>query len=164
MGVSCKVTFPAKTEVDDVLFALAVLTGRATPALVKIGRNTTAAMLTVDGVEVDTSKVIDVRTTIYNLATVDVRISHTSYSPAYDFEGPKGQRQLRWGCNTPDRIAISRALVDCFGGSVDVNDCDDIDVDYHRPAWRDADAEDGAAWDRRQTRLANLRAIPNLPK
>lgn len=52
---------------------------------------------------------------------------------------------------------IERALVDFFGGEIDYNDCDSVDVDYKRRKPRKSNCpEDNEEWDAFQRGMLNL--------
>jgi len=71
----------------------------------------------------------------------------------YHFEAPCGRMLMPASC--AEAIALGKGLVDFFGGSVDFNDCDDIEDDYAVPAKTDAEnrPEDGAEWISLQERI-----------
>lgn len=55
--------------------------------------------------------------------------------------------------------AIAWGLVRFFGGEVDRNDCDDIDVDFAMPMQPDITACDGEAWAEFQMRKMNVKPL-----
>lgn len=57
--------------------------------------------------------------------------------------------------------AVGKRLVDFFGGSVDFNDCDDIDVDYSKePGSTDVNAPtSGEHWENFQKRILEVPRI-----
>jgi hypothetical protein len=58
-------------------------------------------------------------------------------------------------------VAIGKRLVDFFGGTVDYNDCDDVEVDYQRPKKsRKLNAPtSGAEWTAFQERLLAVKPL-----
>ncbi len=56
-------------------------------------------------------------------------------------------------------IAIGERLVDFFGGDVDYNDCDSIEVDYHRTSDYKNNPSDGDPWNAHQERIWNCKSI-----
>jgi hypothetical protein len=51
-------------------------------------------------------------------------------------------------------ICVGRRLVDAFGGTLDYNDCDAVDVDYRRDPPACLGATDGKPWQALQARIA----------
>ena len=75
----------------------------------------------------------------------------------YHFESKHG----RLLCPPSTRFwkAIGLGLIKFFGGKIDLNDCDEIDVDkVARKRYRN-NPEDGEEWDRFQRRILNLKPL-----
>lgn len=78
----------------------------------------------------------------------------------YHFECERGGRLLSCG-GSDFWAAVGRRLVDFFGGYVDYNDCDSIEIDYsRRPKPRSINAPtDGEAWENFQRRIMKVKRI-----
>lgn len=90
---------------------------------------------------------------------VDGQKEHQAY---YHYEMDAGEpagRLVSVRC-TPFWIAIGKALVDFFGGTVDYADCDDVKVNYRRKKPRKANNEaDGKPWQDFQEAMFALKPI-----
>lgn len=85
----------------------------------------------------------------------------TNHSATYHFEWDGGEVA---GCtgiisrSNPLWIAVGRRLVDFFGGTIDYDDCDGVDIDYAAPiAYRLA--EDGEPWQAFQQAMSEVEPI-----
>lgn len=76
----------------------------------------------------------------------------------YHFETGTGHRLLMPRC-TAFWIAVGHGLVDLFGGYLDYNDCDSIDVDYEQPSFWNVTPEDNEAWDDFQRAKASVEPL-----
>ena len=86
------------------------------------------------------------------------------YNIHYHFEGGvfPGWKQMSTGYRD-ERKPLWIAMADFFGGMVDLNDCDDIDVD-HIGAWSEdrpyrLNAEDGDAWEQFQEAMLGVEQV-----
>jgi hypothetical protein len=63
--------------------------------------------------------------------------------------------------STPFWIAVGKRLVQFFGGEIDYQDCDEIDVDFARPSksLKINDPQDDDEWDTFQRRLFRLKPL-----
>lgn len=153
MGVDTTVTFPRDTQVETVAKAMGILAGLPTEDVHTRG----IVYVSVPGVRVKGAETIPTMATIHLTGTmVDGQQGHMAY---WHFEHYRGPR-LDMAC-TPFWIAVATGLVDLFGGKVNVDDCDDIAVDFQRPkpagvVW-DLDNDDH--WEAMQRRL---RRVPRL--
>jgi hypothetical protein len=95
-------------------------------------------------------------TTILGMLDISLRDGTIEHHATYHYEGGHDAktRTLHCGSSSTFWAAVAVKLVDCFGGTVDVNDCDRSDVDFARKrSWPtfgpDATVDDINAWDER---------------
>lgn len=153
MGVDCKLTLPAKVRIDDVATVLAILTG-VEPVKKQLTPKPSDGWYT---------KVEGIRYNCHNdmpgLATIEWRdgtgkIRHK----LYHFEFEQGYRGIM--CRSyAEWICIARHMVVFFGGSVDYQDCDEIDADYTLSTPSYISAEDGKPWQDFQEAMFNCKPI-----
>ncbi len=78
----------------------------------------------------------------------------------YYFEGEGGTRIIRMG-GSEDNIALCRGVADFFGGTIDYNDCDDIETDYQVPPKSNLEnsADDGPEYNALQARILKVKPL-----
>lgn len=131
MGVDVKINLPDNVRVKDVAYIIGIAAG-CPIQWEKTEHDPDHSWLRVRGVEVKgTSSVemaeISIRSTGHLL--VDGEDMHYLF---YHFESSRGGRSLG-PRSTAFWLAVAHRLVDFFGGSIDYQDCDDVEVDYSRP-------------------------------
>jgi hypothetical protein len=153
MGVDTKILLPATARLMDVTSVLGKLLGFPHE---KCGLSAGGSYYyRVPGIS--TATAID---TCALIKWTDCRIEGVGGSVLYHFEGsPRGERLLMPHC-CEEWQEIGRQLVQFFGGTVDYNDCDDVDVDFSRPnQFPDGMPGDGQAWRALQESIAAVRMI-----
>jgi hypothetical protein len=151
MGVDTKIMLPGRVRLQDVARVLGALAGCKTELKVK----PTYVYCQVDDVKVDNShtpECANIRWTGGGELKPDGYVMF-HYEPC-EFDG-----RLLMPRSTPWWIAAGKRLVDFFGGKVDFNDCDDVDVDYERPSPGDIAPSDGEPWREFQRRMSEVKAI-----
>lgn len=61
--------------------------------------------------------------------------------------------------STASNIALCVAICDFFGGTVDFNDCDDVEVDYRQPVREDIHPHGGMPWENFQNRKLAIQPL-----
>lgn len=123
MGADCIITLPHDVRVWDVACVVGILAG-LNPAWETHGD---AKCVRVDGVEVRECGVVAGANIIICGDLVDGSESHAAF---YHFEGARGEGRILRPRSTPFWCAVACGLVKAFGGNVDYNDSDSVDVDY----------------------------------
>lgn len=143
MGVDCRIQLPHTARLRDVAQVIGILAGH---------KVTTEEYPTVVGIRFST----------YNEMPECCRILFEHEGEPrqvlYHFEFNSGNRGML-PRSTPFNIALGRALVDFFGGTLDYQDCDDVSEDYRVPARTDINAEDGEPWEQLQRRKFALQPL-----
>jgi hypothetical protein len=159
MGVDVKINLPDNVRIKDVAYLIGIASG-IKPEWEVTSHDPDHSWLRVPGVEVkQTSSVemaeISIRSTGHVL--VDGEDIHYLF---YHFESSRGGRSLG-PRSTAYWIAIAHRLVDFFGGTIDYQDCDNVEVDYKRPrkASRYNCPEDGDDYWNFYKRLSEVKPI-----
>jgi len=159
MGVDCKINLPDNVRVKDVAYLIGIASG-LTPEWEPYERDPNLKFLRVKGVEVK-------HTTIIEMAEISVRSvgkllvdGEDIHHLYYHFESSYGGRSLG-PRSTAYWIAVAHRLVDFFGGTIDYQDCDTVDVDYRRgkKSNRYNCPEDGKPWHSFYKRLSEVKPI-----
>lgn len=170
MSINSKCYLPSDVRANDVIEAVAFLCG-AERERVQIGHHADCIatwsnrhQVSKDIRENDTRKF-----KVYVLPTYDIQYVTIHIAPTNcDNEWHQGSLFLYPQENHPNRIMlhagvsefwrqIDRALVVMFGGEVDDNDCDDVDIDYAAESPRSCNCpEDGEPWQEFQDAMYNL--------
>lgn len=165
MGVNCWTYLPAAVRIDDVAKVAAALIGHKSRHE-SIG-GSDGIFAHVDGWKTTTANetmphcaYIVLDATIKTPAAEALRDSDgDAYHLLYHFEsGRNGEKAIGPKC-TAVKIALCVGLVSFFGGTVDFNDCDDVDVDFRRKPKPDIHASDGEEWDRFQKRILAVKPL-----
>ena len=165
MGVDCGIHLPDRVRVSDVAKVIAA----------SVGIEVVNAPITSGGKTFPVAWIKDrTATTIkpYNTAGLEacVEIQWTrgpktlpglgGHSCMYHLEPSHGGRLLM-PPSTPQWLAIGHALIEFFGGTLDYQDCDTVDVDETVPdRWEDVDDED--AFDRFERRVLAVKPLTRL--
>jgi len=144
MGNSCVIKLPQNVRLDNVTDVLGRLAG-----------------LPVEKMDLERTKlwsalVRGISTKTFDDAPTMVSIMFAGKYCTYHFEGDNCITILADA--SPFWMAAAHRLADFFGGSIDHNDCDDIDVDYWIPA-KSSDLNrpsDGAPWQLLQQRIYDI--------
>jgi len=106
------------------------------------------------------SRLVGAETTAESTGVIGLAlIKWDNHRCLYHFEfGGRGNRGLI-PRSTAFWIAVGYGLVDCFGGTVDHQDCDDSDCDYSKPEVPGNDVEDGPDWDMLQSRINSIEPL-----
>jgi len=127
MGVDCQICLPDNVRVNDVAGIIGIATGLKPEWS---GRDD-SKLVRVPGVEVRST---------FSPAMVEIRLTgdlidgDKSHFVYYHFEADNGGR----GLNPPSTafwIAVAHRLVKFFGGKIDYQDCDSVEMDYEHPAF-----------------------------
>lgn len=165
MGINSKCYLPNDVRAEDIVTAIAFLCGveRISEPL---GSGSLAAWTNRKEASDEPNKKashVFVMST-HNMQYYTVHVAPTSC----DDEWHEGSLFLYPSLEYPNRILlyagvsrfwqeIDRALVDFFGGEIDDNDCDSVDVDYEKQKPRTSNCpNDGDEWDEFQQGLLDL--------
>jgi hypothetical protein len=157
MGLDTKLHLPPETRVEDVFDVLVIMLG---------GEATKRYFRNRDGwsTEVTPEPHFSVFSDIPTMTTVDGEVADSRYHVFYHFEGSypvPGWRQVTTGFRERRR-PLWMAMADFFGGMLDMNDCDDIAVDYIGRTTSNPyriDAEDGEGWYAFQEAKLNVKQV-----
>lgn len=131
MGTDCALTLPSHAQVRDVAKVMGILLGRPSHRHEYRNGSQSGWWAEVDGVMVKPSGVTGLADISIEGETICCPDGQNGRFFLYHFEwGNKGKRGTMPRC-TPVNIAMCVGLADFFGGKVDFNDCDSIEVDYH---------------------------------
>lgn len=154
MSVNCVIYLPPAARLTDVSKVIAILDGCPATKYIHSKEG--------DDREVWWTNVPDVKTQDAHTpecAQILWTTNGKKRSMLYHFElGKKGEHGITPG-STGWAIALGKRLVDFFGGYVDFNDCDEIEVDYKKRAKWDIHGEDGPEWDHLQSRMLALKPL-----
>lgn len=148
MGINTFVKLPDNVRLEDVAKVIGIAVGYK-PETIASRNNPAVSWTEVNGVEIKT-------TSVPSMVNIVFGGRHCSYF----FEHESGGR-LVYTKSTSFWIAVSKRLVDFFGGEVDFNDCDESDVDYKKKANSSKinRPSDGKAWYDFQARLLKVKPI-----
>jgi hypothetical protein len=151
MGVDAQIMLPADVTVQHVAEAMAMCCGypHSRHPLGDHGDDADKWFLQVEGWTVQETPSALAGTATIMLEHPDVphldgeKVHHVMFHLEFDH----GRRRLLMPRSTPFWIAMGRKLVDFFGGSMDYQDCDAVEVDYESPKPREwNDPDDGESW------------------
>lgn len=148
MGVDCRVILPDRVRVRDVAEVIGILAG------LNRSWDSTKSWIEVEGVKVETTSVPEMVSIILRGSLIDEQSDH---SANFHFEGNPGR--LLFPRSTAFWIAVSKGLIDFFGGELDYNDSDSIDIDYKVPAKPNIAPEKGKDWYDFQEALYNIKPL-----
>jgi hypothetical protein len=158
MGTDTKILLPPGTRLDDVVCVLGKLLGlpHEKRALSDVSDSYYYRVPGIDATGAGSSATL----AIIKWAGSPIPVESVGRSVLYHFEGgPHGERLLMPHC-CEEWQEIGRQLVTFFGGTVDYNDCDDVDVDFSRPnQFPNGMPDGGPAWNAFQERIAAVRMI-----
>jgi hypothetical protein len=120
MGINTIIKLPNNVRINDVATIIGVAVGLPT-----IKREFSIN----DGFY---TKVSGIKFVVHPTSPQMVNITFGNRHLSYFFETEENMRSLYCG-SSPLWTAVGFRLVDFFGGYLDINDCDDIDVDYLVP-------------------------------
>jgi hypothetical protein len=165
VGVDCRVVLPHRARLDDVVKVMGCLAGLPTQWTESSG----VRWLDVTGGRAksyapDWHLTSCAEIVLDPVAVGDATIVRCMFHFDLALGGRNGLRYEHSGRgigprSTPFWLAIGKGLVDFFGGVMDYQDCDDIDVDYQQPEREDIQAFDGEPWRLFQERIANVAAL-----
>lgn len=167
MGVDTKILLPPAVRLRDVADVMGALAGfpmekRYSGASQtegwSAGRPHNDKAVQVKGY--DTPSLVQCANIILsNTADHQIIDGQSGHFVMYHFEGSRTGERLLNPRSTDFWIAIGRGLVDFFGGTIDYSDCDDVSVDYQRPARADIHAEADDEWYALQNRKLAVKAL-----
>lgn len=157
MGVNIIVKLPSTCSVKNVAKVIGILAGLKAK---KQYFSNEGYGVEVEGLEINgIVKLPAIAEIVLNGDLVDGEKIHTVF---YHFEASDWNGSLISPRSTPFWIAISKHLVDFFGGQLIYQDCGDQDIDYENPNFGSIDdnrPSDGDAWYVLQERFLNLKPI-----
>lgn len=160
MGTNVNAMLPAGTRLRDVADVIGILLG------CKKSWNGTARWVEVDGVSRKSSSLPEMvyinvlLKGIDNPAALAIRKSDgDTYELAYHFEGDQHCGPNLSPKSTAAKIALCRAVIMFFGGSVDYNDCDSTDVNFKVSPRQPIAPSNGEAWNKFQRSLYTLQPL-----
>lgn len=141
MGADTRILIPTGSRIGDVSNVIGVAVGLE-KSLATLSEN--SIYLKVDGVNHKPSSLSE-------CAHIAWHYENENHSILFHFQ-PSGSPDhlLLMPRSTAFSICLGKRLVDVFGGFVDYNDCDDIDVDYSVDNNPLRLATDGEEWDKWQ--------------
>lgn len=150
MGVDCRIMLPGNVRIRDVMTVMAGAAGFEVKR--RDFGNNPGWSAKAEGVEAKTPSGSDGS---YTYITFDNR--HVYFT----FEPDNRIGRLLYPRSTPFWAMMGYRLVDFFGGTLDINDCDAIDVDYKKRAGSNERncPTDGDAWYAFQNRLLKVKPI-----
>lgn len=147
MGVDCRISLPSDTRVDDVATVIGILAGNK-KYWEQSGK---AKWVMAENVKAQPSTMAECAEIVI---TSPVLNSHVLFF--YEWDGPLGYRGMS-PSSTPVWCAIAHRLVYFFGGQVDYNDCDTVNVNFkHKKPRADNGHRSDPAWDKFQAELWQL--------
>ena len=160
MGVSTNICLPSDVRIRDVRTAVGILAGAE-----KVKRPLGGTHRDSWSAETKDRDFVKFDVDANNPSCVQIilkgeQIDGERHMGHYRFEPEQtGTRQLSTGCS-PFWQAIGVRLVQLFGGSIDLNDCDGIDCDYvcERPRATNS-PHNGKAWQDLEQALYDLKPI-----
>jgi len=162
MGVDCRITLPGDTRVRDVASVIGILAGH--PKHWYVTQDKKASWIEVDRVEIANRPTMDSYCEIHLLDDDGKIYHHTLFF--FEWEYPLFGRYETKGLSpnaNPFWQNIGMGLIKFFGGSLDLNDCDDVRVDRWRKKPRKRNnPSTNAEWDAFQKQLDLLEPIPNI--
>lgn len=156
MGIDTKISLPPNVRVQDVASVMGALLGLPVHLEVCDGglaRQVRYAL--VRGASVKGYEAIP------QMCRIEIRRGPDLVAtPHFHFEMPGGRRLVTMRMSAKN-IALAKAVVDFFGGSVDFCDCDDEKVDYVVADKGDDlnHPEDGEEWEILQRRLVEVKPL-----
>jgi hypothetical protein len=146
MGVNTRINLPPFVRLHDVATVLGAITGMPMHKEPLSGGSWAAW---IEGVTRQSSVIPECAEIVWQ--TPDGQ----SHWVLYHFESETGDHLL---CPpmTPFWKECGRQLVEFFGGTVDYNDCDTVDVDFAVPPRPESAATNGRAWIALQKRFMDL--------
>lgn len=139
MGVDCVITLPERTRARDVARVIGVLAGL--PAELKKFDSCDSFYLDVQGIKLQPASVAECAEIVWTDP-----VSGDGRYVLYHFEPEHGGR-LMLPRSTPFWCAVAVKLVTLFGGSVDFQDCDDVEIDFQASINPLISASDGLEWE-----------------
>lgn len=162
MGVDVRVHLPANVRLDTVARVMAAYAGGEVKKSFFENDSKSGWSTRVDGYKIKSCEAIPSMVEIIiepGKPMVDGENLHHCF---YHFEPSEREGgRLMMPRSTAFWIALMTKVVDFFGGTLDYQDCDSVDVDYTVPAksWEENSAEDGAAWYALQNRILSIKPI-----
>jgi len=156
MGVDCGINLPDNVRVKDVAQIIGIAAG-LTP---QWGGSHGAKWVEVPGADVTNTiipEMVEIAIRSLGHLLIDGDAMHTVN---YHFESDNNGRSLN-PRSTAFWLAVAHRLVDFFGGTIDYQDCDDVEVDYFVPAnVRSVNSpSDNEEWDLFQQRKFEVKPI-----
>ena len=160
MGVDCKITLPANVRLKDVADVIGVAAGFKPEKSPLGSRHPDSWAVHVPGVRVSSFNHAGLESCA-KIELVGETVDGVKYHYAmYHFEYDDGKRLLN-PRSTAFWLGIGHRLVDFFGGSLDYQDCDDSDKDYHVLGKhnRSNQPTDGKDWQDLQERMFAVKPL-----
>jgi len=159
MGVDTIVTLPAQVRVRDVAKVISILLGNE-KNVEKIGSSNQFEVAYPP---------VEIKDAYPGSALIEVscanapKIADVNGSGkrviSYHYEWGDGSKRGVLLASTASSIALGVALVNFFGGSVNFNDCDDVDVDYKQPTRSDVRSKKDSAFINLKKRIIALQPL-----
>ena len=146
MGVDTKIILPHDVRVRDVAQVVGILSG-IKPEW-EFSSDKTAKWVKVKGVIIEGIPIMPECCRIFTIGDT-IRQKNDSIHVLYHFEsGDEIDGRLLMPRSTPFWIAVGLRLIQFFGGSIDFNDCDSIDIDktFKKPRKKN-NPSTGKEWD-----------------
>lgn len=158
MGVDMRVKLPGNVQVNKVAKVMGAYAG-CTPVKRFFPNDSKGGWCAeVRDVKVTTTTVPEMAQITIDCPMIDGQVSHFCF---YHFEPECGVGRLMLPRSTAFWIALMTKVVDFFGGELDYQDCDDVDVNYSVPAktLEENSPSDGEAWYDFQNRILAIKPL-----
>lgn len=170
MGVDVRIVLPCDTRVRDVATAIAILAGLEATWHVHHednGNETGWVSIDKDLLSLNPTNIPEMASIVLNGKHKPVELvdGETSHSVNFHFEGGDNPLGIEGGRTmlppkTPFWQAVGVKLVRFFGGAIDLDDSDGVDINMSCPRPRRTNSpEDGHEWDKFQQELFALKPL-----
>ena len=149
MSTYCTLTLPVDVRCRDLGTVMAALAGKGIKLKTIVGSHPYVVAEPDVEVTVKNSSVV---------ACVDIGMKDGPHAFFQLESFHRGRRGVMFYCDAL-HAALAVGLARFFGGTVDIRDDDDVDVDYKFEKQYRNDPTDGGAWTRHQRRMANVKPI-----
>lgn len=161
MGCDTRIFLPIDVRIENVSTVMGILAGLK-PKKRQISENNTITVC--EGVKIEHCGVGSLA------ACANIFLDHPytnlidgelSHYVMYFFEGSDDDPNCRMMCppSTDFWISVGRGLCKFFGGKIDYNDCDSIDIDESFPKPRHSNRPDDAEWQQFHDAIYDLKPV-----
>ena len=167
MGCNTHIYLPCNVRIRDVVTIIATLTGNKI-VKIQINKNAISANLT----DPEAVKIINKEHAPLEMVQIAIKLNETAKTIRED-DSPFCHFYWHWENSTHHQhrllstkstnfwITIGKALVNFYGGFIDYNDCDAIDINYHVTEKSNEEncPGDGQEWNDFQNKLLQIKPL-----